>query len=48
MTTLQLDLDLGEGLVDPESAQPTRVGYRLLNDGSKTRISRKSGAVVDK
>ncbi len=35
-------------LVDPESAQPTRVGYRFLNDGSKTRISRKSGAVVDK
>jgi large subunit ribosomal protein L24 len=35
-------------LVDPESSQPTRVGYRLHDDGSKTRISRKSGAVVDK
>jgi len=35
-------------LVDPDSSQPTRVGYKLHDDGSKTRISRKSGAVVDK
>ncbi len=35
-------------LVDPDSSAPTRVGYQIANDGSKLRISRKSGAVVDK
>ncbi len=35
-------------LVDPDSSQPTRVGFKLHDDGTKTRISRKSGAAVDK
>ena len=35
-------------LVDPDSSAPTRIGYTLHGDGTKTRISRKSGAVVDK
>ena len=35
-------------LVDPDSSQPTRVGYKVHDDGTKLRISRKSGAVVDK
>ena len=35
-------------LVDPDSSSPTRVGYTVNADGTKTRISRKSGAVVDK
>ena len=35
-------------LVDPDSSSPTRVGYQVHEDGSKLRISRKSGAVVDK
>ena len=35
-------------LVDPDSSAPTRIGYTVNNDGSKSRISRKSGAVVDK
>lgn len=35
-------------LVDPDSSQPTRIGYQVHDDGSKLRISRKSGAVVDK
>ncbi|GMV20861.1 MAG: 50S ribosomal protein L24 [Vicinamibacterales bacterium] len=34
-------------LVDPDSSQPTRVGFRIAEDGSKLRIGRKSGAVVD-
>jgi large subunit ribosomal protein L24 len=34
-------------LVDPDSSQPTRVGFRVAEDGSKLRISRKSGSVVD-
>jgi large subunit ribosomal protein L24 len=35
-------------LVDPETNEPTRIGYRILNDGRKVRVGRKSGAVVDK
>jgi large subunit ribosomal protein L24 len=35
-------------LVDPDTAAPTRIGYTVSKDGTKTRISRKSGNVVDK
>jgi len=35
-------------LVDPDTSEPTRVGYKFLADGQKVRISRKSGEVVDK
>lgn len=35
-------------LIDPETNEATRVGHRVLEDGRKVRISRKSGAVVDK
>ncbi len=29
--------------VDPETSQPSRVGFRINEDGSKERIARKSG-----
>ena len=29
--------------VDPETSQPTRVGFRTAEDGSKERFARKSG-----
>ena len=35
-------------LLDPDSSAPTRIGYTLHDDGTKSRISRKSGTVVDK
>jgi large subunit ribosomal protein L24 len=35
-------------LLDPDSNQPTRLGSKTLPDGRRVRISRKSGAVVDK
>ena len=31
-------------LIDPQSGQPTRVGVRYLDDGSKERYAKKSGA----
>ncbi len=31
-------------LVDPQTDQPTRAGVRYLDDGSKERYSKKSGA----
>jgi large subunit ribosomal protein L24 len=35
-------------LVDPQSDKPTRVGYRVLEDGRKVRIARRSGEVIDR
>jgi large subunit ribosomal protein L24 len=35
-------------LLDPDTNEPTRVGHKLLGDGRKIRIGRKSGAAVDK
>jgi large subunit ribosomal protein L24 len=34
-------------LICPETNQPTRVGARVLEDGRKVRVARKSGATVD-
>ena len=35
-------------LIDPDTNEPTRIGSKKLQDGSRVRIGRKSGAVVDK
>jgi large subunit ribosomal protein L24 len=35
-------------LLDPETNEPTRVGIKVLADGRRVRIGRKSGAMVDK
>jgi large subunit ribosomal protein L24 len=35
-------------LVDPDSNEPTRVGKQVLSDGTRVRISRKSGQAIDK
>lgn len=35
-------------LVDPKSGGPTRVGYKVLNNGSKVRVAKKSGETIDK
>ena len=32
--------------VDPKSNQPTRVGFKTLEDGSKVRVARKSGQTL--
>ena len=34
-------------LVDPKTGKPTRVGYRINEDGSKSRIAKRSGEVID-
>jgi large subunit ribosomal protein L24 len=35
-------------LLCPETGGPTRVGRKVLEDGRKVRISRRSGAVIEK
>ena len=34
--------------IDPQTNKPTRVGYKLLDDGRKVRVARRSGEVIDK
>jgi large subunit ribosomal protein L24 len=34
--------------VDPQSGKPTRIGYKVLDDGKKVRVARRSGEVIDK
>ncbi len=34
-------------LVDPTSGQPTRVGWRFLEDGTKVRVAKRSGEVIN-
>jgi large subunit ribosomal protein L24 len=33
--------------IDPKSSQPTRVGYKFLEDGRKVRFAKRSGEVLD-
>ena len=34
-------------LVDPDTGEPTRVGYRFTDSGEKIRVSKKSGKDID-
>ncbi len=34
-------------LIDPDSGEPTRVGYRFADSGEKIRVSKKSGKDID-
>ena len=34
-------------LADPKTGKPSRVGYKVLKDGTKTRVARKSGETVE-
>jgi large subunit ribosomal protein L24 len=34
-------------LLDPKSGEKTRVGYKVLGDGRKARVSKKSGEAIE-
>ena len=34
-------------IADPKDGKPTRIGFKLLKDGRKVRIARRSGEQVD-
>ena len=34
-------------LVDPKTGLPTRVGYKVLENGKKVRVAKRSGATID-
>ena len=33
--------------IDPKTQKPTRVGYRILEDGRKVRYAKRSGEILD-
>ena len=33
-------------VIDPKTSEPSRIGYKYLEDGSKVRISKKSGEIL--
>ncbi|OEF98018.1 50S ribosomal protein L24 [Desulfuribacillus alkaliarsenatis] len=35
-------------LIDPKSGEATRVGKKILSDGKKVRVAKKSGEAIDK
>jgi large subunit ribosomal protein L24 len=34
-------------LIDPKTSKPTRVGFKVLEDGKKVRVAKASGEVID-
>jgi large subunit ribosomal protein L24 len=41
-------IDLSKiALTDPKDGKPTRVGFKILKDGRKVRIARRSGEQID-
>jgi large subunit ribosomal protein L24 len=34
-------------LIDPKTTNPTKVGFRVLDNGTKVRVARKTGEVIE-
>jgi large subunit ribosomal protein L24 len=34
-------------VADPKSGKPTRVGFKVMNDGRKVRVAKRSGVEID-
>ena len=34
-------------VADPKSGKPTRVGFKLMKDGSRVRVAKRSGVEID-
>ena len=34
-------------LVDPKTEKPTKIGFRILDDGSKVRVAKATGQVIE-
>jgi large subunit ribosomal protein L24 len=34
-------------VLDPKTGQPTRVGFKILDDGRKVRVAKRSGDLID-
>ncbi len=48
ITPMESSIDLSNlALIDPKTDKPARVGFRILEDGKKVRVSKASGEVLD-
>jgi large subunit ribosomal protein L24 len=36
-----------EIFIDPKDGKPTRVGFKVLDDGRKVRVAKRSGDLID-
>ncbi|MFM9975579.1 MAG: 50S ribosomal protein L24 [Beijerinckiaceae bacterium] len=46
--TKEAALDLSNlGIADPKDGKPTRVGFKVLEDGRKVRFAKRSGDLID-
>ena len=44
----EASIDLSNvALADPKDGKPTRVGFKIMNDGRKVRVARRSGVEID-
>ncbi|MGY2051763.1 50S ribosomal protein L24 [Methylobacterium sp. JK268] len=44
----EASIDLSNlAVADPKDGQPTRVGFRILEDGRKVRFAKRSGDLID-
>jgi large subunit ribosomal protein L24 len=34
-------------IADPKTGKPTRVGFKIMNDGRKVRVAKRSGVEID-
>jgi large subunit ribosomal protein L24 len=34
-------------IVDPKTGKPTRIGFKILDDGRKVRVAKRSGDLID-
>ena len=47
MEDMEASIDLSNlMIVDPSDNRPTRVGFRIEEDGSKVRVSKRTGTVI--
>ena len=45
---MEARIDLSNvALLDPKENKPTRVGFRMLDDGRKVRFAKRSGEIID-
>jgi large subunit ribosomal protein L24 len=44
----EASIDLSNlAIADPKSGKPTRVGFKILDDGRKVRVAKRSGDLID-
>lgn len=49
IVTVEASLDVSNvAHIDPKDNKPTRVGFRVLEDGRKVRFAKRSGELLDK